>query len=305
MSSNLFKAYHTVKETSVPRVIDGNVAVEEVIEKLKFTGANDDTGTADDDIIENDAFDGEAQGFFDGLDAESIDALLGDGGDPEATNIIKAKVTADAEAMKEKAIRDVEEMRKQMMEEAQADVAIMKNEAAAELDRERAMTLEIAKNEGYQLGMEQAKLEMDRMKNELQKQRKQWEEEYEDKLYDLEPQFVRHITNIYEKIFQIELSDKKEIVMNVLHNAMQKIEGTKNYIIHVSRDDYSLVNEHKNELVDAAMAADVIIDVVEDMTMKHGDCMIETANGIFDCGIDTQLTAIKRRLTLLSYDGRD
>ena len=305
MSSNLFKAYHTVKETSVPRVIDGNVAVEEVIEKLKFTGANDDTGTADDDIIENDAFDGEAQGFFDGLDAESIDALLGDGGDPEATNIIKAKVTADAEAMKEKAIRDVEEMRKQMMEEAQADVAIMKNEAAAELDRERAMTLEIAKNEGYQLGMEQAKLERDRMKNELQKQRKQWEEEYEEKLYDLEPQFVRHITNIYEKIFQIELSDKKEIVMNVLHNAMQKIEGTKNYIIHVSRDDYSLVNEHKNELVDAAMAADVIIDVVEDMTMKHGDCMIETANGIFDCGIDTQLTAIKRRLTLLSYDGRD
>ncbi|MCR5799417.1 MAG: hypothetical protein K6G69_05025 [Lachnospiraceae bacterium] len=305
MSSNLFKAYHTVKETSVPRVIDGNVAVEEVIERLKFTGTDDDTGTADDDIIENDAFEGEAQGFFDGLDAESIDALLGDGGDPEATNIIKAKVTADAEAMKEKAIHDVEEMRKQMMEEAQADVAMMKNEAAVELDRERAMTLEIAKNEGYQLGMEQAKLEMDRMKNDLQKQRKQWEEEYEDKLYDLEPQFVRHITNIYEKIFQIELSDKKEIVMNVLHNAMQKIEGTKNYIIHVSRDDYSLVNEHKNELVDAAMAADVIIDVVEDMTMKHGDCMIETANGIFDCGIDTQLTAIKRRLTLLSYDGRD
>jgi len=281
------------------------MAVEEVIEKLKFTGTDDNTGTADDDSIEDDAFEGEAQAFFDGLDAESIDALLGDGGDPEATNIIKAKVTADAEAMKEKAIHDVEEMRKQMMEEAQADVAIMKNEAAVELDRERAMTIEIAKNEGYQLGMEQAKLEMDRMKNELQKQRKQWEEEYEDKLYDLEPQFVRHITNIYEKIFQIELSDKKEIVMNVLHNAMQKIEGTKNYIIHVSRDDYSLVNEHKNELVDAAMAADVIIDVVEDMTMKHGDCMIETANGIFDCGIDTQLTAIKRRLTLLSYDGRD
>ena len=48
-----------------------------------------------------------------------------------------------------------------------------------------------------------------------------------------------------------------------------------------------------------------IVDIVEDMTMRQGDCMIETANGIFDCGIDTQLSAIKKRLTLLSYEGRD
>ncbi len=51
------------------------------------------------------------------------------------------------------------------------------------------------------------------------------------------------------------------------------------------------------------MAEDVIIDVVEDLTMKSGDALIETANGIFDCGVETQLTAIKKKLMLLAYNG--
>ena len=75
-------------------------------------------------------------------------------------------------------------------------------------------------------------------------------------------------------------------------------------MIHVSKEDYRFVYDHKKELADASMSADAVIDVVEDLTMKSGDCFIETANGIFDCGVETQLTALKKKLMLLAYDGR-
>ena len=94
-----------------------------------------------------------------------------------------------------------------------------------------------------------------------------------------------YITNIYEKVFQVDLSEEKNIVVNLLRNAMQKVEGSKNYIVHVSKEDYKFVYERKKELADAAMAEDVIIDVVEDLTMKSGDALIETANGIFGTSV--------------------
>ena len=49
------------------------------------------------------------------------------------------------------------------------------------------------------------------------------------------------------------------------------------------------------------MPEDANIDIVEDITMKTGDCMIETPGGIYDCGLGTQLGTLKNKLELLSY----
>ena len=308
LSSNLVKSYNTTKETSVPRIIDNNSVIEELVEKLRLESA--DNLTVDDaenyeweDFSESEEGSGELQGEADFLDALTGEA--GEGEDGGNTSPVRNNSAAEVAAMREKILAQAEEERKKIIDDATAEAVMIKNLAKEEDARDRALAMEAAKNDGFEVGMQKANEEFEKLKKGLEAQRARLEEEYEDKMFELEPQFVRHITNIYEKVFQIELADQKDIVLNVLRNAMQKIEGTKNYIIHVSRDDYNYVSEKKGVLLEAALAADVIIDVVEDMTMKHGDCMIETANGIFDCGIDTQLSAIKKRLTLLSYDGRD
>ena len=308
MSSNLVKSYFTTKETSVPRVIDNNVAVEAVIERIRIESMpNTESGDAQEYEWENfgDGSEQLTSEFAQGLDAQALEALTGEGDSAEAMTVIKAQIAKDAENMREKMLAELEAERNKLIEKTNSEVTMMKNLASEEIARDKAIALEAAKREGYEIGIRQAEEELAKGKADLELVRKRLEEEYEDKMFDLEPQFVRHITNIYEKVFQIELSDKKDIVLNILRNAMQKVEGTKNYIIHVSREDYSFVNENKEVLIQASLSADVIVDVVEDMTMKQGDCMIETANGIFDCGIDTQLSAIKKRLTLLSYEGRD
>ena len=310
MSKNLVKSYFATKESSTPRVIDGNITVEQSLERIKYIfpdgvpAQNENQGTDED--TEADA----EPAVFSELDAEMVKGLVDDNepegeADNEAaqSNVIKAN-PAKEEIPSEAQVRaEVEELKHRLVEEALADIAVMKNQAAEEVARDKAIALEAAKSEGYQEGRNTGYMELEEERRILEEDKRKHEEEYSELLFELEPKFVRYITNIYEKVFQVDLSEEKNIVVNLLRNAMQKVEGSKNYIVHVSKEDYKFVYERKKELADAAMAEDVIIDVVEDLTMKSGDALIETANGIFDCGVETQLTAIKKKLMLLAYNG--
>lgn len=324
MSSNLVKSYYTTKESSTPRVIDGNAKVEQALERIRYIYS---------DAAQSDGFEGlnpdvygETQdGYAEGIDADMLSGLVDDNsgvGDTFqdglsglvsedgsadgqfSSNVIKAVPNQPAAQSKEDVMAEVDALRHRLLEETLADIAAMKDQAAEDIARERVAALEEAKEQGYAQGREQAYAELEQARRELEHEKEQHEKEFADTLFELEPKFVRLITNIYEKVFQVDLAEEKEIVVNLLKTAMQKVEGSKNYMIHVSKDDYKFVYDNKKVLAEAAMAEDAIIDVVEDLTMKSGDCFIETANGIFDCGVETQLTSLKKKLMLLAYDGR-
>ena len=44
---------------------------------------------------------------------------------------------------------------------------------------------------------------------------------------------------------------------------------------------------------------DVTIDVVNDMTMGEESCIIETATGVYDCGIDMVMTNLEKDIRSL------
>ena len=46
------------------------------------------------------------------------------------------------------------------------------------------------------------------------------------------------------------------------------------------------------------------MEIIEDMTLKKNECMVETDGGIYDCSLDGQLEALRKELLLLSYDGQ-
>ena len=310
MSKNLVKSYFATKESSTPRVIDGNITVEQSLERIKYIFPDGVPAQNENQGLDEDTEADAEPAVFSELDAEMVKGLVDDN-EPEneadnevaQSNVIKAN-PAKEEIPSEAQVRaEVEELKHRLVEEALADIAVMKNQAAEEVARDKAIALEAAKSEGYQEGRNTGYMELEEERKRLEEDKRKHEEEYSELLFELEPKFVRYITNIYEKVFQVDLSEEKNIVVNLLRNAMQKVEGSKNYIVHVSKEDYKFVYERKKELADAAMAEDVIIDVVEDLTMKSGDALIETANGIFDCGVETQLTAIKKKLMLLAYNG--
>jgi len=105
-------------------------------------------------------------------------------------------------------------------------------------------------------------------------------------------------------VFEVGLDNQKEIVVTLLRNTMKKLDGCKNFLVHVSSSDYSFVKEHKADLLSESIQEGTVIDIVEDSMIREGECTIETMNGIFDCGIGVHLEGLRKKITLLSYDGR-
>ena len=102
----------------------------------------------------------------------------------------------------------------------------------------------------------------------------------------------------------MELSSYREILTALISDVLHKLEGSKNFIIHVSKDDYAYVSMQKKQMLAGAVSESTTVDVVEDAAVARNECMIETENGIFDCGLGTQLSELKKRLTLLCW-GRE
>ena len=184
------------------------------------------------------------------------------------------------------------------------EIEIMRANAMTELDALRFNTIETAHAHGYEEGRKEAMRELEAARQELEQERMQLHAMYEQQIDELEPMFVRTLTGIYEKVFECGLDNQQEIIVNLLRNTMKKLDGCKNFLVHVSSADYLYVKEHKNELLSDSSQEGTVIDVVEDSMMRENECTIETMNGIYDCGLGTQLCELRKRLTLLSYDGR-
>lgn len=289
MSSNLLKSYHVSRDMEGTRVIHSNEIVEQKLERIRMV-------LPQVDLDEFQAVDfAEGSRLLDPLDALTADAEEGFVGGL-SDNVIKAQ-PAEApvyegptpEELVAMAQQEIEEMRAQAMEELQA---------------ERQRVLDAARTEGYEAGRAQGMQECEALKSDIEQDRMQLHAFYEQQIDALEPDFVDVLTGIYEKVFEVGLDNQKEIVVTLLRNTMKKLDGCKNFLVHVSTADYSYVKEHKEGLLSEATQEGTVIDIIEDGMLRENECTIETVGGIYDCGLGTQLQELRKRLALLSYNGR-
>ena len=281
MSNNLYKCRYTNLQQEEKRVIDANGMMEKRMEKLHARMQQKQ----------------EEQGFVSGLNAPGVDveALLQDT-ENAGSNIIKAG--EDEETIRSSAKAEAEEM----LEKARAEAQQILGDAKASALAEREKVLSDARQQGYTEGLLKTQKEEERLQKEFKKKEKQLEEEYQQYMNELEPRFVDTITGIYEHIFHVELESYRDILVYLISATMRKIEGNRNFMVHVSKDDYPYVSMQKKQIVAGAASANCSIEIVEDMTLAKNECLIETEGGIFDCGLGTQLEELGQKLRILSYE---
>ena len=192
----------------------------------------------------------------------------------------------------------------ELIAQASEEIELMRAQAIEELQAERQQVLDAARAEGYEAGRAQGMQECEVLKADIEREREQLHVFYEQQIDALEPEFVDVLSGIYEKIFEVGLDNQKEIVVTLLRNTMKKLDGCKNFLVHVSTTDYSYVKEHKEELLSEATQEGTVIDIIEDSMLRENECTIETVGGIYDCGLGTQLQELRKKLALLSYNGR-
>ncbi|MBQ9990639.1 MAG: hypothetical protein IJP31_06835 [Lachnospiraceae bacterium] len=287
MSRGLIKANQVILKEEEIRVIDSNSLVAEKMEKIHSR------------LLQG----SEAGGFQSGLNAAQVETILNEEGLPEGEAYSEGFVPMDPSAMTQ-----IQEpvytgpSPEELIAEAESQIEEMKLEARQELESMREYTMEEWRQQGFREGQKQAVEELEKEKAVLKQQAAKLEAEYQEKINRLEPEFIEVLTGIYEQIFKVELKDYKPILVHAITNSIRNIEGGKDFIVHVSKGDYPEVSKAKQDIFAGLATTSASLEIIEDMTLGPNECMIETSNGIYDCGIGSQLEELTRRLRLLSYE---
>ena len=274
LSSNLLKKGFTKLSEDDARVIDTNELVAKRIRELSAKMQKESN-----------------TGFVSGLAADKVEAPVTDPEEEKTDftpsgNVIKAG--EDLQRLKE----DAEAEAQKIVEDARAQAESILQDARSQAEAERADIQEAARRQGQQ----EAQAEADRAEAAR-------EAEYQKRLDELEPEFVDTITGIYEHIFHVDLHSYREVLCYLISTTMRKTEDNRSFLIHVSKEDYPYVSMQKKQISAGAAAPNATVEIVKDITLGKGECLIETEGGIFDCGLGTQLSELRQKLKLLSYEG--
>ena len=296
MSRNLYKSYWVEISNEEKCIIDSNVRLKQRIAQHEELRRHREGIRSDN----TDSEEGEPE-FVGGLGGEQIDALLADSEDGAGSGIIKAVPEEQGPDLEE-----IEMQAQAMIDDTQAQIDKMMENAKREIETERRQTQEEAKRkgfaEGHAEGYKAGHAEADELKRELAAEKQRLYAEYDNLVEELEPRFIDTITEIYSHIFGIELADKRDILVHLIDSTLRQVESSKTFIVHVSKEDYPFVNMHKQELTDGATAGKGMVEIIEDIALAQGACLIETDGGIFDCGVDTHLQELTNKLRVLSFE---
>lgn len=279
LSKNLIKANQFVLKEKEPVVVDTNDLVAKRISLIfpEFGG-------------------GKPQGFQSGLNAPEVDPYY------------EADPLAGTEF--EDLLKDIPEESaytgptpEELIAQAQAEIDEMRKEAEKNISYLKKRSMDEGRQQGYEDGKCQAMAELEEAKKELQMQASVMEQQYQSLVDELEPKFIQTLTGIYEEIFKVDLKDYKKILMHVIANTIRQSEGAKDFLVHISKNDYEKVSAQKETLMSMLPSQAISLELIEDATLRENECMIETGSGIYDCGVGTQLEELTKKLRLLSYEG--
>lgn len=282
LSSNLYKAGF-VQLGENARVIDMN----EILEKRLKEEAERKSRQPEKELV------AAQDGFTEGLNAEKVDVLLQP--DEEAASAQNASIQEQ-----EQLNRELEEARTELAG-LQAQIEQEREQAQLEAEQIKAKAFEEANEQGYQEGYQKGLDSVQELQKQCEEEKLRQEQEYQQKLQEMEPMLVDTLCDVYSHIFKVEAKEHKELVLKLLQDTLLKVDSTGSVIIHVAKEDYSYVQERKASLLEEAGLQNGSVEIVSDATLQNAQCMIETEGGVYDCSLDTELAELKRRLMLLAY----
>lgn len=262
--SNLYKPWFVNNKNA--RVIDSDVYAQDLIRKeIKKSAQTSDR------LVDPDGF---APGIF-------------------------AEDAADCEQEEVDYVALAKEEAEQILEEAKSRAESIVAQANAQRDE----VFDSAREEGYQNGKEMYCRELAEQKEQLEadyaKRQENLENDYCGKRERMEHDLVDVILEVFDKVFLIQFSDKKEILLSLINNTILHIEGEKSFRIRVAGDNVQFVENHKESILER-VGHDIGLDVVADSALEGSDCIIETDAGVFECSLGVQLENLIKDIRSLS-----
>lgn len=254
--SNLYKQRYVASEPSGKRIINSNQMVEQKLAQLQRSCFMKNM-----DVQEN-------GGFLAGILAQEVEAVQT--AEPETDYIKEAKEEAE-----------------RILAEARTQVEHILSDANEEAASIREQAREEGRQQGYAEGSEIAEQELKQEQKNYEDKINKQEEQYQDKLEDMEPKLLDVILQVIEKVFHIQFSNKKEILLYLIQKTLGQAENCRQFQIRTGQDNYQFLETHKDEIANA-LDSEIVINIIADPAMKDDACLIETESGMYDCSISTE-----------------
>lgn len=267
--SNLFKSTNVKSCKEETRLIDNNELISAKIQQIKemLKDSLEEVNQEEQEVLDN---------FTEGIDAETVSLLVSER--EEANSLAKAE---------------------NVLENAKAEADKIIENAKLEAEKIITETLENARQEAYETAIKEAKVEADRMRAEVETLKEAQMEEYKKKLEEMEPMLVEAILKVFNRVTNVLAEDKKDMILHLVNSVMTKTELSRNFIIRVSKDDYHFLIDSREKIY-GALLKDANIEIIEDLTMKRNQCIIETDGGIYECSLDIQLENLTKDIKTLA-----
>jgi flagellar assembly protein FliH len=177
---------------------------------------------------------------------------------------------------------------------ARNEARIISDNARKEIDGLRGEAEEEARGKGYGDGFNKGASEAEALKREAEQTLREARAERDELLSGMEPRAVGLIIKIMEKLLGAAVKINPQIILHLIREGLSCATGSESVRIRVSPDDYTVVQDHFNEIMEFAGSSDA--QLVKDASLNPMDCIIETSYGNIDSGLDQQFESLKADL---------
>lgn len=225
------------------------------------------------------------------INKEAVDEIKEESPKKKELHKEEKKEIIDPEAIIREATQRADEIINQANEEANQII----NQALEDANTKANQIMADAEQNGYNSGYNQAITEVNALKAEIQNQLDATIYEKEETLKAIEPQVIQLVLKISESIFGVMLDINPQLIGLLIRKGLDNTGGIGNMLIHVSKDDYDAASQSKFELSEYSNS-ETTIEIVKDLSLDRGDCIIETPFGNIDSSFDQQFSTIKQQL---------
>ncbi len=288
MYNNLYKSSY-VNQYKKVRVIESNDLVAKKLDSIANTIISDNSDDLGEEIMQD-------------VSASTVASLLRDENEPRVKNFDVTQTINPKNSMSKESVQVVNNIASDIVARANSEAEKIIREAQIEAEKIKDQAYKAARAMGYDEGINAGKEAMVEKELLLNKQKEELIEEYKAKIDDIEPALVDVLTDIYEHVFQVDFSDRKEVIYYLAKNTLASMETGKSYALRLSPEDFNFLSMQKRELVKGSGISVDNLEFIEDKSLTQGNAFIETDGGIFDCSVTTHLENLRKTLQVLRFE---
>jgi len=146
--------------------------------------------------------------------------------------------------------------------------------------------------EGYRKGLEQSKADIDNFRANIVKFMGATKEVFEY----IAPDILEISIDIAKKIIKKEVESDPQVLINTITEVLKTISKNEQRIDIRVRPQNAQFIKDTLPTVTYQYGIEAKINIIADPSVEEGGCVFQTANGIVDASVDTQLEIIKKVL---------